>query len=658
MNRFKFSARLGIFLVVSNIGVAYAAAPQAGKATGASPFFFGGTYDNASFYRAESPTCMTIDFINSKIDSLHKLNPAALLKFSANSAKTSKESTKTTSVTTSIFWGLSSETTTYTTSTQTDNYSLSVNYTNNYATTVYIGESIPVIEAGFTPEARKLYDSIGTAIANNNTELTSTNYKKFRQMCGTGIITKLDATAKFDFTLIFNFSSTIEKDGAVKIAGISTFNDALKLVANRGQVRPDTKIDFSLNIVATQLGGDPEQLANLLSKYATKAKTTDSSSFLMSTFKADSGTLRRDGNTFSLACKMGVGPTNSCTELINALTTYAGKIEGQLTTDNLYYTNPGEKQYLIEAKGASYTKNVNVNKDEQNKLWGQYQRDEKGYRYVTRYLNYLQNIESKDVIGSLTQITDLDKSTYKQGLSDLIASLEKVKVEYADVLALYGTPEVKKLIKNCFANVTASCSASSADVLSRRRDKFADEAVTDNLVHYLMNSKYMNNFYTRPRESVRCNIMPISKIDQGFYLADCENYAVVEKPKFVMQIFHNNEKLDIHSFGYAIGKNIFSYSDYRDNSGASIHDIPDVNDTQGGEIFSHPVPNIARHTYMGTMGVTISPKIIPDEKPKDAEYWKKEMLKARAGDYDRVELPSYVIQKRMPVNLEQLSENQ
>ncbi|MCE3268441.1 MAG: hypothetical protein K0R49_693, partial [Burkholderiales bacterium] len=440
------------------------------------------------------------------------------------------------------------------------------------------------------------------------------NYQKFRQMCGTGIITEMDGGAKFDFTLIFNFNSVTEKDGAVKIAGINTFADALKLIQNRGQISPGTKIDFSLNIIATQQGGTPESLAALFGKYATTSKTTDSSGFLMSTLKNSSGVLNQDGNTFSLNCNMGAGQSNPCINLINDLTVYATKLESQVTTNNLYYSNPIEKRYSWEIEGLKYTKNPNVNQDEQDKLWKQYSHDEQVYRYINRYLNYLQNIESQDIIEKNDKRISNERSVFKSGLSDLIIKLQEIKLEYTNVMTLYNQADIKRLIKDCYTDITKSCKKSSEEVFKQRRAKFKNENITDKLINYLMNSEYVGDFYTKATATkasmMRCTLMPISTFEQAMYLADCQQVGN-EKPRFLLELIHNKGKLYLRYMIYDIGENKFIYYNYNDINEKTDGKYPDTyreDDIQSAYIFLPAVKDGIVHAYKGTMQVAIISK--------------------------------------------------
>ncbi|MCE3268376.1 MAG: hypothetical protein K0R49_628, partial [Burkholderiales bacterium] len=156
-----------VFLTISGFDIAYAKDQQPDKAA-LPPFIFGGTYDNASLYRAESLTCMTPGFINNIAGRLQSGNGSAKLGFFTSTSRQSTETTRTTSVTVSIFWGLASETTSYTTSTKTDNYSLSVSYNSDSTKKIRIAGDIPDLKANLNPQAKALYDSIDLAMANQD----------------------------------------------------------------------------------------------------------------------------------------------------------------------------------------------------------------------------------------------------------------------------------------------------------------------------------------------------------------------------------------------------------------------------------------------------------------------------------------------------------
>src|SRR5579863_270512 len=417
----KYFAPLWLFMVC-NFGLVYAAIEEPSNTE--SPYSLGGTFDSMSKYHARLPSCLKEEFIHLNFGS----NQEASLLFKQNQSRQSQHKTTTTEVTEDVLWGLWSNTYTYTKSTRSDNYTLTVGFISDYIVSVMLKDYVEKnIEDKFVPEARKAYDKL-KAIPSEE------SYKEFRQLCGDQLITRANAGVKVDFTLVFKFDSVTEKDGALEIAGIDSFSKVIKMVKNDvkkemtgiAKEMSDTDIKYSLTAIAIQLGGNPNELGKVFGKY---------------------GTYKQNGNVFSITCGKGL----DCTKLINDVVNYSSKLESQIQdTDGdydykkLYYYNPtgtiGYGFYNNTLFTTDFAKSITAD-IYKRKLGSQYFQDEKADLYISRYLTYLQKIQPK-----------VNDAAASASLKELIKQLKDAANEYKNVMVLYRDPSLN--IIGCSINVT------------------------------------------------------------------------------------------------------------------------------------------------------------------------------------------------------------
>jgi hypothetical protein len=596
----KYLALLRVFLVCS-AGLVYADTVE--TSSGAPPYSLGGTYDSVSKYHAGLSSCLNKDAIDPTLDS----GEGSVL-FKQNQSRQSHHSVTTVTVTEDVLWGLWSNTQTYTTSTRSDNYTMTVGFTSDYTTTARVGGDIAKnIEDKLVPEALDAYNKFKAMP-------TDDNYKKFRALCGDKIITSANAGVKLDFTLVFKFDSVTERDGAVDIAGIDSFPKAVKMIRSEvvGSVGAvlntfsGTKTKYSLTAFAIQLGGDPNELGKVFAKFVRGGPAGKTISY------------QQVGNMFKLTCGKGV----DCTTLINMVVAYSADMEDQIKDDDgdydykkLYYYSPSSTvSYNSKIFTSEYAKSILVD-GYKKKMGAQYFQDEKANLYASRYLAYLQTMQPR--------IKDTGTSA---ALVELIKKLKDAANEYEGIMAIYKDPGLK--LTDCYTNVVQNtCQTIYNDLMKRRQRAISDQSIK--LVNYLMSSQYIGGFYlgSRELEYDTCNIMPVGTFNEitakgreSLFVVDCpdfENYP----PLFTMKIRRMGDQLMVSPFSYAVGSYNFSYSNYIANSlsdGTTSLDIDDALD-----IFTDSL-------YGGTMDVAISGNNkIPQKLVNTVKFEKDEFNLAR-----------------------------
>src|SRR6185437_12835506 len=587
MNYMKYLVLPGFF-IVCNFALVHADSGE--SANTESPYSLGGTFDSVSKYHAQLPSCFKEDFIHLDIGS----NQEASLQFKQNQSRQSQHKITTIEVTEDVLWGLWSNTYTYTKSTRSDNYTLTVGFTSDYTVSARLKDyAIKNVEDTLVPEAGMVYDKFKTIPSEEN-------YKEFRQLCGDKLITGAYAGVRLDFTLVFNFDSVTEKDVALEINGIDSFSKVITMVqkdikekqkALKGKLdgvvdgMRDTNTKYSLTAVAIQLGGNPNELGNVFGKY---------------------GTYKQNGNIFSITCGKGL----DCTKLINDVVSYSSKLDSQIKNAHgdydykkLYFYSPTNtidySFYNNKLFTTEFAKSITAD-IYKRKVGEQYFRDEKADIYTSRYLTYLQSIQSV-----------VQDAAASAGLKKLINKLKNIANEYKNVMALYKNPKLK--IIDCYTNVTQnSCQSIYNNLITSRNEKIDEQSAS--LVNHLMNSQYLGDFYFGDSETeyMSCNIMPISNSIDGFFLADCpkeEDFSA----KFIMKIKRFGNKLEISPFSYTIGGNDFNYSDYfagNLNNGIVNPDVADY---------------FTDYLYEGTMNVSIHNYIeLNGERRKPINLYKDE----------------------------------
>jgi hypothetical protein len=588
----RYAALLLIFTLCS---VYFAhAADNLEKSDGASPYSLGGTYDSLSKYHAGLLSCLNKESIHPTLDS----GEASVL-FKQDQSRKSQHKTTTVEVTEDILWGLWSDTQTYTTSTRSDNYTMTVGFTTDWTTTARLsGDVTKNIEDKLVPEALDAYNKFKAMP-------TDDNYKKFRALCGDKLITSANAGVKLDFTLVFKFDSVTEKDGAVDIAGIDSFTKVKKMIKSEMAhiTNNGTRTDYTLTAYAIQFGGNPDQLGKVFAKFVAGANTS----------------YKQTGNMFQITCGKGV----DCTTLVDEVMGYSSKLNDQVKDEDggydykkLYYYSPsGTISYNNKIFTPDYAKIILVD-GFKKKIGAQYFQDEKASLYTSRYLTYLEKLQPK--------IKDIEASV---SLLELIKKLKNAANEYTDLIAMYKDPQLK--LMDCYTNVVQNTCQNIYNDLIKRRQKIISDQSTK-LVNYLMSSQYIGSFYlgTNELEYAVCNIKPISNFSEliakgkeALFLADCpdlENFP----PLFIIKIRRLGDELMISPFSYAVGPYIFSYSNYIADS-ISDGTMSQDEDDALSDYFTD-------HLYGGTMDVTISSNNKISQKPvNDVKFEKDEFNLAR-----------------------------
>ena len=207
-------------------------------------FTIGGTYDTMSSHPTPTTTCLR-DGANPSNWIIK--NPKASLDFSQSQSLQTIERALGIDYSETINAGPFSANTAfkYGYSAQDTDYALNINYVYQYAGTAMFNHATLVQgESSLVPQAVALLHS---------------SPADFRQMCGDGYVSALDAGVSLLFHLTLKFDSLVEKnyysDSFDKVAGLESI--LAKIMSNQ------SGIHYSLIASGLQLGGAPQLLNNI-----------------------------------------------------------------------------------------------------------------------------------------------------------------------------------------------------------------------------------------------------------------------------------------------------------------------------------------------------------------------------------------------------------
>lgn len=456
-----------------------------------SLYVIGGTYDDTTTMPTSNKTCAVL---GNNLDNIQLINPHASLDFSQSQDSSSIQSALGVDFKAQYNMGFTKLKVSYGygKSTQDDEYTLNINYAYKYsATATFNDASLVQGYDALIPDAKKI-------LVNNPSSDAKDAAYQFRKMCGSGMITQMDAGVSLLTRLTLKFKSHSEKNAYDdKFDDIEGMSGVLqRILSNK------SGINYQLTAAGLQLGGNPQAFNNLLLK--------------------NGGVINKDGYP-EINCTSG----NQCVNLVNQIMDYATSLKVQLKSkSDYYYSNP------VIAKWQEIGINPeNISIDPQvlqtlDKLSEFYTQDNDAQKFTNDYIDFLEQ-----------------ESTFSKDLYYPLVSLNNI---YDDIMFRYS-----KLDKCYVGFADKDCLPQAQAFFEAREELLSEHADLINLLSYLYHNRYTADLLINNTQHLACDLLPITDLQRHLFLIDCEGQVSKGSDAMEFSIVKLNDKeLQLSNLNY------------------------------------------------------------------------------------------------------------
>lgn len=365
----------------------------------------------------------------------------------------------------------------------------------------------------------------------------------FREMCGNGYVSQMDAGAVLGVRLTLTFNSHVDQQRFNANMSASLGLNNIAAAIQKATTQSNVHVGFSLS--AIQLGGQPQKLNQIFKK----PDPSKNYPFV------DCGDIKGTDN-------------NACKTMISDIIEYAAGMDAQLSTpdgkinlDNLYYSNPTIEKYSnlgIDTQAPDPSDEV---LDAMQKLTKNYDKAVYDYKFISHYVHILEN--------KLDNETTVNLGNMQKKVANQIKNV-------------YGAPVYNVI--NCYRGyVSTECVDIKRKVDNALKD-FQFTQTQQNLLDYLENNSYRADLYMfypnidsngqyiipknekdgQYRLSRGCILAPVSAQDDAEFALNCDGQWLNLEDKKTLKIIDKGitKSLFISGLSY-----ISSVIDYNSQSG-------------------------------------------------------------------------------------------